>query len=128
MLFGALSDHPPMTATEALYAAVRAVPEGQVTATAKRAGIKDTQFSRLRQGKNLNIGITTLAKLARAMGKSADELIGLTKPDPGAITGSVHVSGDAAAKVRKKLARIAADVNALVGSMPEGAEQKKPRS
>lgn len=66
MLPNALSETPNITPTEALFAAVRAIPEGQVTATARRAGIKDTQLSRLRQGKKLNIQIETLAKLARA--------------------------------------------------------------
>lgn len=128
MLPNTLTNQERISPTEALLRAVRDIPEGQVTATAARAGIKVTQLSRLRRGEQLNIQIETLAKLAYGMRKSADELIGLAQPDPReAIEAVVRVSADAEKKLRKKFARIAAEMALLASNPREGGAPKKAK-
>lgn len=70
--------------TSALHAAVLAIPDGQVSETAREAGLALTALLRLRRGEALNIRIATLARLAKAMGRSTDELLGLREPPPNA--------------------------------------------
>lgn len=73
-----------MSPTASLHAAVAAIPDGEVSETARAAGLALTQLLRLRRGENLDIKISTLVRLAQAMGKSADELLGLESPPPNA--------------------------------------------
>ena len=99
-----------------------------MTATALRAKIKVTQLSRLRRGERLNIQIETLAKLARAMGKSADELIGLSKPDPrAAIEAVVRVSEADEERLRRKFAKISAELAALASTPRLSGATKKAK-
>ena len=114
--------------TEALRAALRAIPDGQMTATSNRAGISLTQLLRLRRGERLDVRISTLARLARAMGKSADELLGLEKPDPvRAIAERDRLSDEAAARVRRKVEKIVADSTALIASLQPAASKPAKR-
>lgn len=88
-----------MSPTAALHAAVAAIPDGEVSETARAAGLALTQLLRLRRGENLDIKISTLARLAQAMGKTADELLGLQEPPQNA----------AAEAALKKMAQMVAD-------------------
>lgn len=74
-----------MSPTQALHAAVSAIPDGDVSETARRADLALTQILRLRRGENLDIKISTLARLAQAMGRSTDELLGLRAPSPNTV-------------------------------------------
>lgn len=71
----------------ALVARLRAIPDGQVTATAKRAGVPLTQLLRLRRGENTDVRLSTLERLARGLGElpglvlSGRDLPAETQPD-----------------------------------------------
>lgn len=71
-----------MSPTEALHKAVSEIQD--VSETARRADMALTALLRLRRGEALDIRISTLARLAQAMGRSADELLGLREPPPNA--------------------------------------------
>jgi len=71
--------------TEALRAALLSIPDGQVTETANAAGLALSQLLRMRRGENLDIKISTLTRLAQAMGRTTDELLGLREPSPNTV-------------------------------------------
>ena len=57
-------------AQTALHDRLRAIPAGQVSATARAAEIALRQLNRLREGKNLDVRLSTLEKLATALGQA----------------------------------------------------------
>jgi DNA-binding Xre family transcriptional regulator len=63
--------------TSALHKRLRAIPDGQVRATAREAGISLSQMARLRSGEGLNITLKTLTGLADALGETPHSLLGL---------------------------------------------------
>lgn len=105
------------SASAALLAALKAIPQGEISGTARRSGIHITQLARLRRGESLNIQIETLKRLAIAMGKTSDELIGLSPADF-VVPADAHISTKDAAKVRKKLSRVAEQIAELVAALP----------
>lgn len=105
------------SASAALHAAVKSIPEGKISGTAKAAKLDVTQLARLRRGESLNIQIETLKRLAIAMGKTSDELIGLSPADF-VVPADAHISTKDAAKVRKKLSRVAEQIAELVAALP----------
>ena len=128
MLASALKEIENGSASAALFAALKAIPEGQVGATSRKAGIAHSAMARLRRGESLNIQIETLKRLALAMGKSADELIGLVPSDFTHIPEDANVTPAQAAKMRKNLERVSDVVASLLKALPADTEPKKSRS
>jgi transcriptional regulator with XRE-family HTH domain len=71
-------------AVDALLARVTAIPEGDVAATARRAGIPHRHLTRLRQGISPDVRLSTLEKLSQGLGEPISALIGEKewKPPP----------------------------------------------
>lgn len=63
-------------AVDALLARVKAIPEGDVAATARRAGMPHRHLTRLRQGLSPDVRLSTLEKLAHGLGEPISALIG----------------------------------------------------
>lgn len=59
----------------ALVARLQKIPEGEVAATARRAGISRRQLVRIRAG-DANVTLQTLERLAGALGEHPLELLG----------------------------------------------------
>lgn len=105
------------SASAALLAALKAIPQGEISGTARRSGIHITQLARLRRGESLNIQIETLKRLAIAMGKTSDELIGLavgsTLTRQGGFLGATQVPAFLA--VSRRESRVDRPQNAYLG-------------
>jgi transcriptional regulator with XRE-family HTH domain len=56
-------------------ARLKAIPDGQIAETARRAGMKDTQLMRLRRGENTDIKLSTLERLARGLQTPVSQLL-----------------------------------------------------
>ena len=114
--------------TEALRSALLAIPDGQITRTATAAGLAVSQVLRLRRGLNLDIKISTLARLAQAMNVSADELLGLEPPDPIRARDAAEraLSADAERKLAR-MAKLSQQMLALLPPEPETATPQKRR-
>ncbi len=63
-------------AVDRLVERLKAIPDGEVAATARRAEIGYRQLMKLRAGKNADIRLSTLEKLARGMRTTMADLLG----------------------------------------------------
>jgi transcriptional regulator with XRE-family HTH domain len=52
------------SSVERLVARLQAIPEGEIAATARRAGMNPRHLRRLREGKNADVQLSTLERLA----------------------------------------------------------------
>lgn len=75
---------PRKTLQELLLDRLRAIPEGAVAQTARAAGMPVRHIVRLRQGKSLDIRLSTLERIAAGVGITPAEL--LTDPALGGLT------------------------------------------
>lgn len=75
---------PSKTLQELLLERLKAIPEGAVAHTARAAGLPVRHIVRLRQGKSLDVRLSTLERLAAGLGVTAAEL--LTDPSVGGLT------------------------------------------
>lgn len=107
---------------QAFQNSLLSISEGSISKTADSAGIKRSVLARLRRGDQLNVTIKTLVKLARAMGKTTDEMLGLSPPSgfarvPTDVGAAPGLSSRDLVKLRKRLSRIgeaAAEVQAML--------------
>ena len=67
--------------SERLREIVNAIPDGEVSATARRAGMSQRYLQKMR-AEPVNVGIDTLASICAGLGRGADDLMGLKPPDP----------------------------------------------
>ena len=72
----------PQKPSERLHEILKAIPKGDVSATARRAGMDDVRYLQTMRSQVKNVGIDTFAALCAALGRSADDLLGLKPPDP----------------------------------------------
>lgn len=103
-------------------AALKALPEGGLARIEEKTGIDASRLSGYRSGRKTDVRISTFAAIAEAMGRSADELLGLT---PRAVAGTVADFREAEAlnlklqkqleAQRKVLERIYADLGRVLG-------------
>jgi hypothetical protein len=59
----------------ALLERLKAIPDGEVTSTAKRAGLPLRHLMRLRAGQSLDVRMSTLEKLAKGLGEPLGSLV-----------------------------------------------------
>lgn len=83
---------------ENLVSRLRMIPDGEVAATARRAGVAYRQLMKLRAGQNADIRISTLEKLAQGIGTSMADLLG---DDPAAAQRQPRISSDWARRVER---------------------------
>lgn len=84
-----------------------------------------TALARLRRGEKMNVRAETLARLAQAMGRSCDELLGLTPPDP---LGPKCAELEEAVRQRDEIIRgLQRAFQALPVLRPDGGVLRKPR-
>lgn len=67
------------TLQEIVVSRLRAIPDGEITATATRAGIGLHQLLRYRRGENADIRLSTLEKLCRALGEPPSKVLEAAK-------------------------------------------------
>lgn len=108
----------PLPVHEALRARVNAIPEGQVSQTARDAGLDLTQLLRLKRGEALDVKLSTLSRLASALGEPIGQALGETgeaTPARGAILNPKVASRIARnlAEATRRLALVSADVQRL---------------
>lgn len=112
----------PDPVLQAFHDALLSISEGSISKTADEAGIERSVLRRLRKGSQLNVTIKTLVKLARAMGKTTDEMLGLSPPSgfariPTDVGAAPGLSSRDLAKLRRRLSKIgeaAAEVQAML--------------
>lgn len=117
---------------QALQNTLLSISEGSISQAARDAGISLTALSRLRAGKQLNVRVLTLVKLARALGKSTDEVLGLKPPTgfakiPTDVGSSPGLSSRDVAKLRRRIERfgaLAAESLALLPAKADGEEHE----
>lgn len=111
-----------LSPTQALHKAVQDIKD--VSATARRAEMALPALLRLRRGEALDIRISTLARLAEAMGKSTDEILGLEPPDPAAISAEkLKREEEADAAFQSDLLRGLEQIRARIAKGPKGARR-----
>jgi transcriptional regulator with XRE-family HTH domain len=59
-----------------LVARLRAIPEGRISETARRANVSLRQILRLREGKNADVRLSMLERLARGLEESPSVILG----------------------------------------------------
>lgn len=91
--------------SQRLHEIVAAIPAGEVSSTARRCGLNVRYLMKMR-GEVVNVGIDTFAKLCAGMGRSADDLLGLSPPDPSRASESALRAAEAdAARAHKRIER-----------------------
>lgn len=91
--------------SERLHEVVAAIPAGEVSATARRSGLNVRYLMKMR-GEVVNVGIDTLAKLCKGLNRSADDLLGLSPPDPSRTSeANVRAAEADAARAHKRIER-----------------------
>jgi transcriptional regulator with XRE-family HTH domain len=106
----------------ALVARLKAIPDGQVSQTARAAGLQLRQLMRLRAGENVNVTLGTLERIARGLGKSPSELLKSLEESAGATyeqtpAGVLVVDQRKLERLRNGLSGIAAQTRKVVAQL-----------
>lgn len=100
--------------SQRLHEIVRAIPAGEISATARRCGLSVRYLMKMR-GEVVNVGIDSLAKLCAGLGRTADDLLGLDPPDPStASVAALRAAEREAAKAKREVARMQEALNRIL--------------
>lgn len=117
-----MSQHVTPTRLEAaLVERLRAIPDGQITKTAARAGLPLRHLVRLRKGENVDVRLSTLERVAKGLECSAAELITSLSREvhapgvAGVLKGATAVKAARAPEGLVRLSRHAAQIGAGPG-------------
>ena len=108
---------PELTSAQAhLIARLKAIPEGGVHATARAAGINVRQLNRLREGKSPDVRLSTLERLATALGESIGQIVGSEPPPPRSAPAGPDIK--AVRRLVKHLRALGDDAARVAASLP----------
>lgn len=109
---------------KAFHEAVLRIEDGTLTKIAEKAGLTLHDILRYRR-KPTDVRISNLARLADALGKSADELLGLKPPTATDVGSSPGLTSRDVARLRKRLAKMGAFAAEAQAMLPpeDGAQE-----
>jgi len=113
----AATQRPPATAR--LLARLKAIPEGEVAATARRAGLAHRHLSRLRAGGNLDVQLSTLEKLAQGLGTSIGAMLGEGEPGEPVSPEPRRPEIKVLRRLLRRLGDVAEDARFVAAALPE---------
>lgn len=106
--------------TEALAKRLKAIPDGRVSDTARKAGITLRHLMRLRKGDSASVGLSTLEGLADALGESIGSILGERADHPvKAVAAPPSVDPRGVRRLIRKLRDVATEAEKIESQLGE---------
>lgn len=103
---------------------LKEIPDGEISATARRSGLALQQLLKLRRGENTDIRLSTLVKIARGLGVTPASLISDPRPLPKRPI-SAPINPRMVRGLIKKTRRFVEDVQRFVETLPDEPEDSE---
>jgi hypothetical protein len=115
--------HMELTPKDRIREMANRVPEGEISATARACGVTPSYFRRIRKA-GVNIGVNSVPAFCAVFKVSADELLGITPPDPAVIAAEkLKREEEADAEFQADLLRGLEQIRARIAKGPKGARK-----
>lgn len=115
------SEHKPPNLQDVLVARLKAIPDGKISETARRAGMAPEALLRIRRGESTDVKLSTLERIAHGLGESPIVLLGGADrgPAPTAPPQAAAIDPKVVRRVIRKLRGAFDEVEKLALTLPD---------